>query len=435
MIFGPPSTSLHQPRCATPGVHQLYRTPQLITEETAGKMFVQQTNRGSTQERRGSAAPAMDYRGHLGGRAFCALHHWLIVLLGTLCSQSVHAQQSAPNPSSAHEDFMNQLVALNHTVPGHAPGGTSMPIDPQEILGGLNPNKLSASLRNQLRHDTCGYIASDFQTEYLDAHQTSTRQQPSAAFKAYETSCLLGPPKPLDWMITADNARNRVALLAIVRPDSNEVFCGAYVLNERLAATAKHCFYDAPDNRRPEYYAAIAAGRVRLVTVATNPQVVSVTGIVVTVQDTPGVDQIQTVNDFVFISLDKQVVDLGGQSNPFTGPVATIPAAYLAGYFGLADVDRDSAAALPTAVAGVRWSKSLCAVTQIADNGCVYHTCQSTAGFSGAPLFAETQQGAKLAWAGLLTATTLNADNCITAQQSRGNLAVSAARILSNLPQ
>jgi hypothetical protein len=371
----------------------------------------------------------------------------LAVALGAITAAYSAQGRTQPVPVTAATPSANPPAGFAHPLvnvariaalsrPSSAEDTRGLPVNPQLELNDPAVKKtLTQELLRDLPNDPCGPIAARFQTRFLDvadsADPLATQSLVNDA-QVYENACLSGPPQENDWINAISTVRNRVGVLAIQRDSGTEIFCGAYVLRADVAVTAKHCFFRTEEAPIDELYAAANAGRVSLAIIGAQAQIVPVKRILRAGTGAPGVTRIQTVNDYVFLSLAAEVSNLGPIGSILSNPPRDATPAYLAGFFDLAGAARTQP--LSTATSGMRWSKALCAITSVSDDGCVYHTCQSTRGFSGSPIFAKRKTTGELLFAGLLTGANRESGTCVVRGGLRVNLAVSAALIMELAP-
>ena len=190
---------------------------------------------------------------------------------------------------------------------------------------------------------------------------------------AFDRACL-SPISDIPAPLKDSGIERAVGFLTVKEGDKEIAFCTALRFSKTKIVTAKHCFFDKSRGTTKAQYDYLQYGMVSLYLLADLSK--SYVLDYVTLAAPASSAAIPTSDDYVILSVDTGDVDLPAinMTEPEDFQALTTPG--INGYL-VEDDWRDQ----------LRWSSAnMCFVLQL-NNGCLVHGCNTTSGFSGAPVF------------------------------------------------
>ncbi|RCK38825.1 hypothetical protein TH19_03195 [Thalassospira profundimaris] len=252
---------------------------------------------------------------------------------------------------------------------------------PSDILYPTNPDGVVAGaaqlpagrliLPEELRKvtwNTCAKMSLNLRVAFNTDRSTTP---PEAV--AFDRACL-SPISDIPLPLRDTGIERTVGFLTIEQDGKETAFCTALRFSKTKIVTAKHCFFDKSKGSTKAQYDYLQYGMVRLYLLGDLSKPYVLDYVQLAAPSSSGA--IPTSDDYVILPVDTRDTDLPAINMNEPVPLQALTTPGINGYL-VTDDWRDQ----------LRWSSAnMCFVLQL-NNGCLVHGCNTTSGFSGAPVF------------------------------------------------
>jgi hypothetical protein len=190
---------------------------------------------------------------------------------------------------------------------------------------------------------------------------------------AFDRACL-SPISDIPAPLKDSGIERAVGFLTVKEGDKEIAFCTALRFSKTEIVTARHCFFDKSNGSTKPEYGYLQYGKVRfyLLTDLSKPYRLDY----LKLAKPSASAAIPTRDDYVILPVDTSDTNLPAINMNEPVPFQALTTPGINGYL-VEDDWRDQ----------LRWSSAnMCFVLQL-NNGCLVHGCNTTSGFSGAPVF------------------------------------------------